>query len=133
MSNVTSNIVIPVACAIAFCGAAVLGISAKPTGQNQAVLDNEKLKKEEVATVQHSFPVFYQNEKTGHCVLGIRTPIKKSKGPYTDPKRAEERKAIYAKASTILADAADGNAVCADLFAEATEIADVTEFVFLLN
>lgn len=133
MNNVVSNIVLPAACGLVFCVAALMGVSVGPSGQNQAVIDNEKLKKEEIATVQHSFPVFYQNEKIGHCVLGIREPVKKSKGPYADPKRVNERKAIYAKASTILADAADGNAVCTDLFEEATSIADVTEHVFLLN
>ena len=133
MNTVVSNIVLPASCALVFCAAAFMGISVKPSGHNQAVIDNDKLKKEEVATVQHSFPVFYQNEKTGHCVLGIRTPVEKSKDQYADAKSVKQRKEIYTKASTILANAEDGDAVCADLFSAAAAIADVEEYVFLLK
>ena len=133
MDNIVSNIVVPLACAAAFCGAGVLGISAGSNHANEAIAANEYLKEDKVETVQHSFPVFFENERIGHCVLGIRTPVKKAKKPYTDPRRVTEREAIYDKASELLANASDGNAVCAELFAQAGSLADVEEFVYLVE
>lgn len=133
MDNIVSNIVVPLVCALAFCSAGVLGISAKSHHENDAIAANEHLKEDKIETVQHSFPVFFESEKIGHCVLGIRTPVRKAKGPYTDPRRVTEREAIYDKASELLTNASDGEAGCAELFAQAASLADVEEFVFLVE
>lgn len=131
MRSMVSNVILPISCAIVFCGGAYAAISLSvPSASKEAVAPHDSAKNQTVK-VQYSFPVFSNTQKIGHCVVVVKSPMLDPDAKFADKERIGQEYIIYNKAKIIFADVEDGTKACKELYNTVKKTVPVEEFVFL--
>lgn len=135
MNSLISNTLVPLLCAVAFCGAGLMGLSTTSPDSDDGSDHEKELadSKKETETVQYSFPVYASSGKIGHCVLAVKANLRETEYPYADQARVETRHQVYQVASEIFKNVDDGHRACRALYNRMSGEIEVTEHVFLVN